>query len=67
MAHAVVNLERARYPLVLRVHDELVAEVPAGWGSVEEFEAIMATLPAWAAGWPIRAAGGWRGQRYRKD
>jgi DNA polymerase len=67
MAHAVVSLERARYPLVLRVHDELVAEVPAGWGSIEDFEAIMATLPAWAAGWPIRAAGGWRGQRYRKD
>jgi DNA polymerase len=67
MAHAVVNLERAGYPLVLRVHDELVAEVPCGFGSVEEFETIMGQLPAWAAGWPIRAAGGWRGKRYRKD
>jgi DNA polymerase len=67
MAHAVVNLERAGYPIVLRVHDELVAEVSAGWGSIEEFESIMATLPAWAEGWPIRAAGGWRGHRYRKD
>lgn len=67
MAHAVVNLEQAGYPLVLRVHDELVAEVPKGYGSVEHFEHIMATLPDWAAGWPIRAAGGWRGKRYRKD
>lgn len=67
MAHAVVNLERAGYPIVLRVHDELVAEVPKGWGSIEEFESIMATLPAWAEGWPVRAAGGWRGRRYRKD
>lgn len=66
MAHAVVNLERAGYPVVLRVHDEIAAEVPHGFGSVEEFEQIMATLPAWAAGWPIRAAGGYRSRRYKK-
>lgn len=67
MAHAVVNLEAAGYPIVLRVHDELAAEVPEGFGSVEEFERIMATLPDWAAGWPIRAANGFEGKRYRKD
>jgi len=67
MAHAVVNLERVGYPVVLRVHDELAAEVPEGFGSVDDFERIMATLPEWAAGWPIRAAGGWRKKRYQKD
>lgn len=67
MADAVIRLEAAGYPIVLRVHDELAAEVPDGFGSVEEFERIMATLPDWAADWPIRAAGGWEGQRYRKD
>ena len=67
MRDAVDRLERAGYPIVLRVHDELVAEVPPGYGSVEEFESLMAQLPAWAEGWPIRAAGGWRGNRYRKD
>lgn len=67
MANAVVNAETQVYPIVLRVHDELAAEVPEGFGSVREFEAIMEDLPWWAKGWPIRAAGGWRGKRYRKD
>ena len=67
MAHSVDLLEKAGYPIVLRVHDEVVAEVPKGWGSVEELEQIMQTMPAWAADWPVRAAGGWRGLRYRKD
>lgn len=67
MGHAVPLLERAGYPVVLRVHDELVSEVPIGYGSIEQFEQIMSTAPPWAQGWPIRAAGGWRGQRYRKD
>ena len=66
MSHAVVNLERRSYPVVLRVHDELAAEVDEGFGSLAEFEAIMCDVPPWARGWPIRA-GGWEGQRYRKD
>ena len=59
-------LEAAGYPIVLHVYDEDIAEVPEGWGSLEEFEAIMSTMPPWAAGWPVRASGGWRGRRYRK-
>jgi DNA polymerase len=61
------NLTAAGYPIVLHVYDEDVAEVPEGFGSVEEFERIMSTMPPWAADWPIRANGGWRGKRYRKD
>lgn len=66
MAHAVVNLERAGYPVVLRIHDELAAELANGFGSLEEFCRIMADLPFWAKGWPIRCSG-WEGPRFRKD
>lgn len=67
MAFAIKNLERAGYPVVIHVHDECVSDVPSGFGSVEEYERIMATMPPWAQGWPVRAAGGWEGLRYRKD
>lgn len=66
LRYAMANLERASYPIVLHVYDEIVCEVPKGFGSVEELESIMKTLPIWAAGWPIGADGGWRGRRYRK-
>lgn len=65
--HAIRNCEAdGRYPIVLHTYDEVVAEVPEGSGSVEELEARMMDLPAWARGWPIKATGGWMDPRYRK-
>lgn len=63
---AILNLERGGYPVVLHVYDEDVAEVPIGQGTIEGLEAHMMNLPGWAKGWPIKAAGGWKGRRYRK-
>ena len=58
--------EAAGYPIVFTVSDEIVTEVPRGWGDVGEFEKLICELPAWATGMPL-TAGGWRGKRYRKD
>jgi len=66
LRHAILSLRAAGYPTVLHVYDEIVAEIPEGTGSIEQFEQIMKSMPTWAADWPIDAAGGWRGKRYRK-
>ena len=65
LAEAMLRIEAAGYPIVLHVHDEIVAEVPVGFGSAEEFTRLMTRKPAWALELPI-AAGVWTGQRYCK-
>lgn len=65
MAEAIIRVEDAGYEVVLSVHDELVAEVDEGFGSLEEFEELMCVLPPWAAGLPLDTSG-YKAKRYRK-
>lgn len=59
--------EEAGYAVVLRVHDELVCEVPEGSSLTHEALAEeMATNPGWAVGLPLAAAG-FTTNRYRKE
>lgn len=66
LRYSIINLERAGYAVVMQVYDEIIAEILKLFGTLEEFERIMATMPPFAKDWPIRASGGWRGYRYRK-
>ncbi len=66
MAHGMLQAEEAGYPMVMTVHDEGVADVSMGHGSLAEFERLLCSLPDWAAGLPV-VASGWEGHRYRKD
>jgi DNA polymerase len=59
--------EEAGYPIILSVHDELVTEPEDderfAWRGLAD---IMATVPPWAEGLPLSAAG-FETDRYRKD
>ena len=71
MAFSMYRAEQRGFPIVLTVHDELVAEIPACRDDTErkekldELRRIMCELPKWADGLPI-AAEGYVGWRFRK-
>ena len=57
LAEAMLRVERKGYPIVMHCHDEIIAEVPEGMGSVEDMCEVMAVRPVWAEGLPLRADG----------
>ena len=57
LAEAMLRVEKKGYPIVMHCHDEIIAEVPEGSGSVDEMCEIMAIQPKWAEGLPLRADG----------
>lgn len=63
----MVGAEEHGYEVCIRVHDELITEVPdTPEYNVEQLASIMATNPSWAVGLPLAAAG-FETRRYKKD
>lgn len=66
LARNMPTAENAGYELVLTVHDEDITEVPdSPEFNVKTLAGIMATIPDWAQGLPLAAAG-YECHRYRK-
>lgn len=57
LAEAMLRVEKKGYPIVMHCHDEIIAEVPEGTGSVDGMCEVMAVQPEWAEGLPLRADG----------
>lgn len=65
MQYACFTAERNGYGVIGTVHDELITEVPEGFGSPHELEKLVCMKPKWATDAPIGAEA-WEGTRYRK-
>lgn len=65
LVFGMLLLHVADYTLVMSVHDEVVSEDCENFGSLQEFETLLCTLPKWAEGLPVTSEG-WIGMRYRK-
>lgn len=67
LAEAMIRAEGRGYPVVMHVHDELVAETPdIAAFNITTLADIMTDQPVWAKGLPLAAAG-FECYRYRKD
>jgi DNA polymerase len=65
LVNGMQKVEAAGYEVILTIHDEVVAETAADFGSKDEFMALMVDKPSWAKGLPVTASG-FRAERYRK-
>ncbi|MFX1704568.1 DNA polymerase [Chitinophaga sp. CC14] len=66
LADAMLRLNAAGYRIVMHVHDEVVLEVPDGWGSTEEVNRIMGEPISWAPGLHLKAES-YETLYYKKD
>lgn len=67
LAYSMPTIEATGYRIVLSVHDELLTETPdSPEFNSDHLSALMSTVPPWAEGLPLAAAG-FETLRYRKD
>lgn len=67
LGNAMIEADRAGFPIVLHVHDEIVAEVEkSSLFALDDLNEVMCRKPTWADGLPL-AVEGFTTRRYRKD
>ena len=67
LSEGLLRMDAAGYKTVLTIHDEAITEAPdTDEFTFKKMEHLMSTLPAWAPGLPLVAAG-YEAYRYRKD
>ena len=66
LAEAMLRLEERGYPIVAHIHDEVVLDVPEGYGSLDDAIRIMTKNTKWNEGL-IMNADGFEGPYYKKD
>jgi len=66
LAVAMTRLDAAGYKIVMHIHDEMVADMPEGQGSLAEVEEIMSQPIDWAPGLILNAEG-WEDRYFKKD
>ena len=66
LAESLLRLDEAGYKIAFHVHDEVVLDVPHGFGSLKEVERVMSKPIDWAPGLPM-GADGFETDYYRKD
>ena len=66
LAESLMKLDAAGYRIVMHIHDEMVADMPNGQGSLKEVEEIMSQPIPWAPGLILNAEG-WEDRYFKKD
>ena len=66
LGEAMFKVEAAGYPIVMHVHDEIITDVPKGFGSMKEINDIFGEPVSWAPGLPLKADG-YECDYYMKD
>lgn len=66
LATAMLRLDEAGYPIVMHIHDEMVADMPEGKGSLDDAVRIMSQPIRWAPGLVLNADG-WEDKYFKKE
>jgi DNA polymerase bacteriophage-type len=66
LGEAMFKVTKAGYDIVMHVHDEIIMDVPKGFGTMEEVNAAFGEPLEWAPGLPLKADG-YECNYYMKD